>query len=164
MKNNTFCTHYSHIRSSAIFSYQEVNPCGVDVFHDALILIVCCFPVLIYLASLCFQYIFVEELRKMKHYIQDEYKHNRWCQYCNLKFSIADLTSIFASLQTPGVVACACNPATRRLGLEGRLRTGALHWAVLWEGVGQPGIMAKPKSWSLCRKRRPGLRQEGHPA
>ena len=31
----------------------------------------------------------------------------------------------------PGVVTCACNPATRRLGLEDRLRTGALHWAAL---------------------------------
>ena len=47
----------------------------------------------------------------------------------------------------PGVVACACNPATQRLGLEDCLRTGALRWAVLWEGVGQPGIMAKPNPY-----------------
>jgi len=54
---------------------------------------------------------------------------------------------VFIYIYIPGVVACACNPATRRLGLEDHLRTGALHLTVLREGVGQPGIMAKPNPY-----------------
>ena len=38
----------------------------------------------------------------------------------------------------PGIVACACNPATRRLGLGDRLRTRALPGAAQ-DGTEQPG-------------------------